>query len=228
MRSARKLLVPTAAAAALFAVSGCSDEEPAKEKPTPRSSPSQLAQYTAAPDTATATESPTKDAPTKCVKTAGMNVKQLTEYLKELPSSSGAYQSRGLTLDSDGLNFTPDPTQRPCKAVKVKLARYWVDLKQTREETAVSPARFEYEYTLIDVASHKAGPRDGRVPDSAPPAGSDCQGSVSVVYLGDDIPLRSLPSDLELTDTTAPAPVEVNEDGVLSAVYVSPVSVVSC
>ncbi|MFE7034833.1 hypothetical protein ACFU9Y_31455 [Streptomyces sp. NPDC057621] len=228
MRSARKLLVPAAAAAALFAVSGCSDDEPAKDKPAARSSPSELAQYTAAPDTAPATQSPTTDTSTKCVKTAGMNVGQLTQYLKELPNSSGAHQSQGLTLDSDGLNFTPDPTQRPCKAVKVKLARYWVDLKQTREETAVSPARFEYEYTLIDVTSHKAGPQNGRVPDSAPAAGSDCQGSVSVVYLGDDIPLRSLPSDLELTDTTAPVPVEVNEDGVLSAIYISPVSVVSC
>ncbi|MFD6287713.1 hypothetical protein [Streptomyces sp. NPDC060205] len=199
-----------------------------KDKPAARSSPSELAQYTAAPDTAGSAQSPTTDTPTKCVKTTGMSAEQLTKYLKELPNSSGAYRSRGLTLDSDGLNFTPDPTRRPCKAVKVKLARYWVDLKQTREESAVSPARFEYEYTLIDVTAHKAGPQNGRVPDSAPPAGSDCQGSVSVVYLGDDIPLRSLPSDLELTDTTAPVPVEVNEDGVLSALYVSPVSVVSC
>lgn len=49
-----------------------------------------------------------------------------------------------------------------------------------------------------------------------------------MLYLGEDIPLQSLPSDLELTDTTAPVPVEVAGDGVLSALYVSPISVVSC
>ncbi|MFJ1811416.1 MULTISPECIES: hypothetical protein [unclassified Streptomyces] len=157
-----------------------------------------------------------------------MSVAQLTGYLKELRSGSGEYQSRGLTLDSSGLNFTPEAIQRPCEAVTVKLARYWVDVEKTREATAVSPARYEYQYTLIGFTSHKAGPQDGRVPDTAPPGGSDCQGTVSVAYLGEDIPPQSLPDDLELIDTTAPLPVEVDGDGVLSAMYVSPIDVESC
>lgn len=98
-----------------------------------------------------------------------MSVKQLTDYLKNLRSASGEYQTRGLTLDSSGLNFIPEAIQRPCEAVTVKLARYWVDVKKKREATAVSPARYEYQYTLIDVTAHKAGPQDGRVPDTAPP-----------------------------------------------------------
>ncbi|WP_307022085.1 hypothetical protein [Streptomyces canus] len=157
-----------------------------------------------------------------------MSVEELTDYLKELPSSSGAYQSRGLTLDSSGLNFTPEEIQRPCKAVKVKFARYWVEVEKTREETTVTPAHYEYQYTPISVVSVKVGPRDGRVPDTAPPGGSDCQGSLSVVYVGEDIPQSRLPFDLELTYATAPAPIEVAGDGVLSALYVSPMSVVSC
>ncbi|MFE1800668.1 hypothetical protein ACFW9L_31525 [Streptomyces sp. NPDC059517] len=225
MRSASKLLIPVAAVAVLLAVSGCSEDE----KPTAaKASPSELARYTAAPGSATPTDSPTTAASTKCVKTAGMSVKQLTGYLGELRSNSGAYRSRGLTLDSSGLNFTPEAVQRPCEAVKVKLAHYWVDVEKTRDETAVTPARYEYGYTLIDTASYKAGPKDGRVPDTAPPGGNGCQGTVSVTYLGEDIPPESLPNDLELTGTTAPVPVEVNGDGVLSAIYISPVDVESC
>lgn len=49
-----------------------------------------------------------------------------------------------------------------------------------------------------------------------------------MVYLGEDIPQRYLPSDLELTDSTAPVPIEVAGAGVLSALYVSPISLVSC
>lgn len=49
-----------------------------------------------------------------------------------------------------------------------------------------------------------------------------------MAYLGEDIPLGSLPYDLELSDTTAAVPVEVDGDGVLSAIYVSPVGVESC
>ncbi|WP_405963950.1 hypothetical protein OG713_22895 [Streptomyces sp. NBC_00723] len=224
MGSKGKFLIPAAAVAVLLAVSGCSSQD----EPAAEASPSELAHYTAAPGPATPTQSPTTAAPAKCVKTSGMSVVQLTDYLKELRSGSGEYQSRGLTLDSSGLNFAPEATQRPCEAVTVKLARYWVDVKKTREETAVSPARYEYDYTLINVTSHKAGPKDGRVPETAPPGGADCQGTVSVAYLGEDIPLKSLPYDLELNDTTAAVPVEVDGDGVLSAIYVSPVGVESC
>ncbi|MGW0569626.1 hypothetical protein [Streptomyces tauricus] len=224
MRSAGKLSVPIAAVAALLAVSGCSEGKPAAAP----ASPSELARYTAAPGSAAPTQSPATAAPAKCVKTAGMSAKQLTGYLGELRSSGGAYQSKGLTLDSSGLNFTPEAVQRPCEAVKVKLAHYWVDVEKTRDATAVTPARYEYGYTLIDATSYKAGPQDGRVPDTAPPGGNGCQGTVSVVYLGEDIPVGSLPYDLELTGTTAPVPVEVNEDGVLSAIYISPVDVESC
>jgi hypothetical protein len=229
MGSARAFSVPAAAVAALLAVSGCSDDKPtAQASPSKKASPSELAHYTAAPDPTTPTQSPTTAAPTKCVKTTGMSVEKLTTYLKELPNTSGAYQSKGLTLDSSGVNFTPEAIQRPCKAVTVKLARYWVEFEKTREASVVSPAFYEYQYTPISVTSLKAGPQDGRVPDTAPPAGSDCQGSLSVVYLGEDIPPRDLPSDLELTDTTAPVPIDVIGDGVLSALYVPPISLVSC
>lgn len=223
MRNASKFLIPAVAVAALLTLSGCSEDKPAAE-----ASPSELAHYTAAPGPATPTQSPTTTAPAECVKTTGMSVGQLTDYLRELRSGSGEYQSRGLSLDSSGLNFVPEAIQRPCEAVTVKLARFWVDVEKSREETAVSPARYEYQYTPISVTSHKAGPQDGRVPDTAPPGGADCQGTVSVAYLGEDIPLTSLPYDLELTDTTAPVPVEVDGDGVLSAIYVSPVGVESC
>jgi len=223
MGSARKFFIPAAAVAALLTISGCSEDKPAAQ-----ASPSELALYTAAPGPATPTQSPTAAVPAECVKTTGMSVEQLTDYLRKLRSSGGEYQSRGLTLDSSGLNFTPEAIQRPCEAVTVKLAHYWVDVEKTREATAVSPARYEYRYTLISITSHKAGPQDGRVPDTAPPGGTDCRGTVSVVYLGEDIPLRSLPYNLELIDTTAPLPVEVDGDGVLSAIYVSPVGVESC
>ncbi|MEW2051898.1 hypothetical protein [Streptomyces sp. NPDC005476] len=222
MGSARTFVISAAAAALLLTVSGCSEDEPAAE-----ASPSELAHYTAAPGSATPTESPATGA-TACVKTKGMSVEQLTDYLKNLRSGSGEYRSKGLTLDSSGLNFTPEAIQRPCEAVTVKLAHYWVDVEKARDATAVSAARYEYHYTLFNVTAYKAGPQDGRVADTAPPGGNGCQGTVSVVYLGQDIPLRSLPYDLELTDTTAPVPVDVDGDGVLSAIYVSPVDVESC
>ncbi|POX44462.1 hypothetical protein C3489_36390 [Streptomyces sp. Ru71] len=157
-----------------------------------------------------------------------MNAEQLTQYLKNLRSGSGAYQSKALTLDSSGLNFAPEAIQRPCEAVTVKLARYWVDIKKTRDATQFGPASYEFRYTPIGVSSHKAGPKDGRVPDTAPPAGSVCRGTVSVVYVGDDIPSQALPYSLELIDTTAPYPIKVDGDGVLSAIYVAPGSVESC
>ncbi|WP_406004802.1 hypothetical protein OG440_00425 [Streptomyces sp. NBC_00637] len=221
MGRARTFLISAAAVAALITVSGCSEDEPAAE-----ASPSELAHYTAAPGPDTPAQSPT--ATPECVKTAGMSVAQLTDYLKNLRSAGGEYRSSGLTLDSSGLNFTPEAIQRPCTAVTVKLAHYWVDVEQTREATAVNAARYEYQYTLFEASTRKAGPQDGRVPDTAPPGGNGCQGTVSVVYLGKDIPLSSLPNDLELTGTTAPVPVEVDGDGVLSAIYVSPVDVESC
>ncbi|NEA68760.1 hypothetical protein [Streptomyces sp. SID12488] len=224
MGNTRKFFIPAAAVAALLTVSGCSEDKPAAAQ----ASPSELAHYTAAPGPATPTQSPRTAAPAECVKTTGMNVERLTGYLRELRSGSGEYRSKGLTLDSSGLNFTPEAIQRPCEAVTVKLAHYWVDVEKTREATVVNPARYEYRYTLIGVTSHKAGPQDGRVPDTAPPESSACRGTVSVVYLGGDIPLRSLPDDLELIDTTAPFPVQVDGDGVLSAIYVSPALVESC
>ncbi|MGW7202572.1 hypothetical protein [Streptomyces sp. NPDC054837] len=227
MGSARTFFVPAVAVTALLSASGCSEDKPTAQA-TRTASPSELARYTAAPDPTTPEPSPTTTAPTECVKTTGMSVEELTDYLKELPSSSGAYQSRGLSLDSSGLNFTPEAIQRPCKAVTVKLARYWVEVEKTREETAVTPARYEYQYAPISVTSVKAGPRDGRIPDTAPPGGTDCQGSLSVVYVGEDIPQSQLPFDLELTYATAPAPIDVAGDGVLSALYVSPISVESC
>ncbi|MFD3547366.1 hypothetical protein ACFWUW_17495 [Streptomyces sp. NPDC058655] len=207
--------------AALLAVSGCSGGgEPAAQVPSP--SPSGLVHYTPATGSAAPAASPPPTAPKECVQTAGMSVGQLTGYLKELRSTSGNYQTKGLTLDSSGLNFTPEDIKRPCEAVSVKLAHYWVELKKTREADVISGARYEYSYTLIGIASHAAGPQDGRVPDTAPPGPSACRGTVSVTYLGEDLPLRALPYDLKLVDATAPVPVEVDGDGVLSAIYVSP------
>ncbi|QES50095.1 hypothetical protein DEJ50_21960 [Streptomyces venezuelae] len=66
------------------------------------------------------------------------------------------------------------------------------------------------------------------MPDTAPPGPSACRGTVSVAFLGEDVPLRALPYDLKPADTTAPAPVEVAGDGVLSAIYVSPPHPDSC
>ncbi|MFE2849854.1 hypothetical protein ACFXJO_01800 [Streptomyces lavendulae] len=228
MHRARALSVlPATVVAALLAVSGCSGGgKPAAQGPAP--SPSGLVHYAPATGSAAPAASPQPTAPKECVPTAGMSVEQLTGYLKELRSSSGDYQTRGLTLDSSGLNFTPEDIKRPCEAVTVKLAHYWVDLKKTHEATPVTGARYEYSYTLIGTASHTAGPQDGRVPDTAPPGPSACRGTVSVTYLGEDIPLRSLPYDLKLVDTTAPVPVKVNGDGVLSAIYVSPPHPDSC
>lgn len=223
MGSASRLAGTAATLTVLLALSGCSQDEPAAQ-----ASPSGLVEYTAAPDPTTPAQSPTSAAPTQCVKTTGMNAEQLTEYLKNLRSGGGEYQSKGLTLDASGLNFTPEAVQRPCEAVTVKLARYWVDIKKTRDATTFGPARYEYRYTLIGVSTHKAGPKDGRVPGTAPPTGTVCRGTVSVVYRGKDIPLDALPYSLELIDTTAPYPVKVDGDGVLSAIYIAPGSVESC
>lgn len=226
-RARAPFVLPATLVAALLAVSGCSGGgEPAAQAPAP--TPSGLVHYTPATGSASPAATPQPTAPKECVQTAGMSVEQLTGYLKELRSTSGNYQTKGLTLDSSGLNFTPEDTKRPCEAVPVKLAHYWVDLKKTHEANVVSGARYEYSYTLIGTASHSAGPQDGRVPATAPPGPSACRGTVSVAYLGEDIPLRALPYDLKLVDTTAPVPVKVNGDGVLSAIYVSPPHPDSC
>lgn len=227
MHRARALFVlPATLVAALLAVSGCSEAgKPAAQVPAP--TPSGLVHYTPATGSA-APSSPLPTALKECAQTAGMSVEQLTGYLKELRSTSGDYQTKGLTLDSSGMNFTPEDIKRPCEAVPVKLAHYWVDLKKTHEANVISGARYEYSYTLIGITSHAAGPQDGRVPNTAPPGPSACRGTVSVIYLGQDLPLRALPYDLKLVDTTAPVPVKVDGDGVLSAIYVSPPHPDSC
>ncbi|WP_331728502.1 hypothetical protein [Streptomyces sp. NBC_00158] len=223
MHRARALFVlPAGLVAVLAALSGCSGGGGGAAARVPAPTPSGLAHYTPATGSAAPAASPSSTAPKECVRTAGMVVEQLTGYLKELRSTSGGYQTKGLTLDSSGLNFTPEDIRRPCEAVAVKLAHYWVDLKKTREANVVSGARYEYSYTLIGAASHAAGPQDGRVPETAPPGPSACRGTVSVAYLGEDLSLRDLPYDLKLLDTTAPVPVTVSGDGVLSAIYVSP------
>ncbi|MGE7386509.1 hypothetical protein ACQKM2_13635 [Streptomyces sp. NPDC004126] len=228
MHRARALFVlPATLVAALSALSGCSGGgETSARGPAP--TPSGLAHYTPATGSPAPGASPSSTAPKECVRTAGMSVEQLTGYLKELRSASGGYQTKGLTLDSSGLNFTPEDIKRPCEAVAVKLAHYWVDLKKTHEANVVSGARYEYSYTLVGTASHPAGPQDGRIPDTAPPGASACRGTVSVAYLGEDLPLQALPYDLKLADTTAPVPVTVNGAGVLSAIYVSPPHPDSC
>ncbi|MFE1808973.1 hypothetical protein [Streptomyces sp. NPDC059533] len=228
MHRARAPFAPPATlVAALLAVSGCSGGGDTAAR-TPSPTPSGLVHYTPATGSAAPAASPPPTTPKECVQTAGMSVEQLTDYLKQLRSTSGNYQSKGLTLDSSGLNFTPEDIKRPCEAVTVKLAHYWVDLKKTHEANVVSGARYEYSYALIGAASHPAGPQDGRVPDTAPPGSSACRGTISVAYLGEDIPLRSLPYDLKLVDGTAPVPVTVVGDGVLSAIYVSPPHPDSC
>lgn len=226
-RARASSVVPATFVAVLLAVSGCSGGgEPAAKAPAP--SPSGLVHYAPATGSAAPAASALPTAPKECVKTAGMSVEQLTGYLKELRSASGDYQTKGLMLDSSGLNFTPEDIKRPCESVPVKLAHYWVDLKKTHEANVVSGARYEYSYTLVGIASHAVGPQDGRVPDTAPPGPSVCRGTLSVSYLGEDLPLKALPYDLKLVDTTAPGPVTVQGDGVLSAIYVSPPHPDSC
>ncbi|RSS40769.1 hypothetical protein EF912_32030 [Streptomyces sp. WAC07061] len=226
-RARAPFVLPATLVAVLSAVSGCSGGG-GTAAPVASPSPSGLVHYAPATGSAAPAASPSPTAPKECVRTAGMSVEQLTGYLKELRSTSGDYQTKGLTLDSSGLNFTPEDIKRPCEAVTVKLTHYWVDLKKTREANAVNGARYEYAYTQIGTASHAAGPQDGRVPDTAPPGSSACRGTVSVAHLGEEPPLRSLPYDLKLMDTPAPVPVTVSGDGVLSAIYVSPPHPESC
>ncbi|MEV8533087.1 hypothetical protein [Streptomyces sp. NPDC051211] len=226
MRRLRGLAAP-ALAVALFGLAGCSDPAPAAAgSPATRagtSSPPPTA-IPSPPPTPTPTPTPTTVAPTpECVNTGAMDEGKLAGYLTRLKSSSGSYGSRGLTIDDDGLRFRPDPTERPCSAVKVKLTRFWVDITRGR----TSAERFAFDYKPIDSTAVPVGPADGTAAGSVPPDSEACRGSLSVVHLGPALTEEQLPYSLEMPTVFTPEgrgamDVKVKADLSVAATFIPP------
>ncbi|MGW7100111.1 hypothetical protein [Streptomyces sp. NPDC054838] len=159
-----------------------------------------------------------------------MDQDKLTSYLGRLKSSSGSYGSKALKIDGAGLDFAPDPTERPCSAVKVTLSRFWVDLTPGGTTSGL-PARpspdQKFRYVLMDRPVLTVGPADGIVPGSVPPQSSACRGSLSIVHTGPDITEADLPADLQMPTSYTEAgrgamDVKVKSDRALAATFVPP------
>ncbi|WP_411102933.1 hypothetical protein [Streptomyces sp. cmx-4-9] len=224
----------TALGAALIALAGCSGgAEPAAAG---KASPS-----TGSPPPAT-TPAPAPPAPTSaqpaapCVDTSGMGPQELGTYLARLKSGSGSYGSKALKIDGDGLDFSPESSERPCAAVKLTLSRYWVDVDRSGASSGPprpSPAATEFRYVFLDRPVLTVGPADGIVEGSVPPQSAACRGSLSVVHTGADITEAELPGDLTMPTSFTSAgrgamDVKVTAERVLAATFVPPSAPSGC
>ncbi|MER5730673.1 hypothetical protein ABT084_20470 [Streptomyces sp. NPDC002138] len=243
------LALPTAAL--LLAVAGCSGggvtASPTASRATGTAS---------APPTTPAAPTPSAPAPgpaspsaapsAQCVDTGAMDPDKLTVYLGRLKSSSGSYGSRALKIDGSGLSFDPDPTERPCSAVKVTLSRFWVDITPAGRTPGL-PARpspppgqsarptppQKFQYALMDRPVLTVGPAAGIVDGSVPPQSSACRGSLSVVHTGADISEADLPADLQMPTSYTEAgrgamDVKLKSDRALAATFVPPSAPSGC
>ncbi|MFG2616872.1 hypothetical protein ACGFXC_04555 [Streptomyces sp. NPDC048507] len=232
----RGLAVAVPAAALLLAVAGCSDGASPAASPARPSTPSTPAApaASAAPATPPApAPGPASAAPSaQCVDTGAMDQEKLTTYLARLKSSGGSYGSKALKIDGDGLDFDPDPTERPCSAVQVTLSRFWVDITPGAAVAAPVPRPSSsrdqrFHYVPMDRPVLTVGPAEGIVDGSVPPQSSACRGSLSVVHTGAGLTEQDLPVDLEMPTSYTEAgrgamDVKVTSDRVLAATFVPP------
>ncbi|MGV9268219.1 hypothetical protein ACWDRR_26550 [Kitasatospora sp. NPDC003701] len=165
-----------------------------------------------------------------CFNTTMVGDTTVRRYLANLPGVDRTL-TPGLVMDLDGLRLKTDTHERPCQAVPVKISRFSVQVSHTGPATARRPV---LSYTALGTLGVTIGPADGTAEGSAPPATAPCTGVLSVVHLGEPVPVAKLPDKL-LISTPDPAgakpfsqSVTVTGDYVVTAGLTLPGDIASC
>ncbi|WP_328298124.1 hypothetical protein OG389_10075 [Streptomyces sp. NBC_00435] len=233
MRRLRVFAVPFLTLPALV-LAGCSGSGSGlgslrSAPPSASTSPSASASPSPSPLPTPAPSPPPSPAPTTpCTVTAGLDTKGMTGYLKGLRSSErpAPSDSSALFMVDNGVWLGLRDSQRPCGPVPVKLSHFRVDMTKSS-----SSAGYKFTYAPIDTLTLAVGPGDGLVRGSVPPPPSGCGGTLSVLYVGQDLAQNELPEHLSLpgTDSTLDwTLVDVSADRVLDAVFKPPPGAKSC
>ncbi|MCX4525368.1 MULTISPECIES: hypothetical protein [unclassified Streptomyces] len=228
MRRLRGLIVPFLTLPVL-ALAGCGGAGQVRTAPSAPASPSPVSP---SPDPAPASSPPPAPSPGStrnrlCVPTTGMTTADRLAYFKDLSDSDHGASPAFFMTDS-GVYLLAKETQRPCEAVRFQLS--WFRVEMTRAG-AGSTARYSFTYAPIESTTLSAGPRDGRVVGSVPPPPKGCSGTLSVVYVGEEITEEDLPEGLNMPSASSTLDwtlVELDAERVLSAVFKPPAGASSC
>ncbi|MFG2709643.1 hypothetical protein ACGFX2_03680 [Streptomyces goshikiensis] len=220
MRRLPGLIVPLLTVPVL-ALAGCGGAGQVRTAPSASASPSPLSP---SPDPA---PSPSPSSPRNrlCVPTTYMTTAGRLAYLKDLSDSAHGASPAFFMTDS-GVYLLAKETQRPCEAVRFQLS--WFRVEMTRAGSG-STARYSFTYAPIESTTLSAGPRDGRVVGSVPPPPKGCSGTLSVVYVGEEITEDDLPDGLNMPSGSLDwTLVSLDADRALSAVFKPPAGASSC
>ncbi|GAA3107157.1 hypothetical protein GCM10020254_61330 [Streptomyces goshikiensis] len=162
MRRLPGLIVPLLTVP-LLALAGCGGG--GQTRTAPPSVPASPSPLSPSPDPAPS-PSPSSTRNRLCVPTTDMTTAERLAYFKDLSDSSHGASPAFFMTDS-GVYLLAKETQRPCEAVRFQLS--WFRVEMTRAGSG-SSARYSFTYAPIESTTLSAGPRDGRVVGSVPPA----------------------------------------------------------
>ncbi|GHD69213.1 hypothetical protein OHU17_26260 [Streptomyces goshikiensis] len=225
MRRLPGLIVPLLTVP-LLALAGCGGG--GQTRTAPPSVPASPSPLSPSPDPAPSpspSPSPSSTRNGLCVPTMYMSTAGRLAYLKDLSDSSHGASPAFFMTDS-GVYLLAKETQRPCEAVPFQLS--WFRVEMTRAGSG-SSARYSFTYAPIESTTLSAGPRDGRVVGSVPPPPKGCSGTLSVLYVGEEITEDDLPDGLNMPGGSLDwSLVTLDADRALSAVFKPPAGASSC
>lgn len=223
MRRLRVLVVPFLTVPALV-LAGCGGQGSPRSLPSDPLVPGPATSSAAAP-TPTPTPTPTPSPTPTCTVTSGMGPDEKAAYLKALRSKDRPDYS-ALFMTDTGVYLSLKDGKRPCEAVEVKVGHFRVDMTR-----ATSKPGYSYSYKPINTVIVKVGPRDGLAPGSVPPPPEGCGGTLSVLYVGDEITEDDLPDGLRLPSADSSIDwtlVVLSADRALDGVFQPPAGVRNC
>ncbi|MFJ1867374.1 hypothetical protein ACIOD1_22420 [Streptomyces sp. NPDC088097] len=143
---------------------------------------------------------------------------------------------RTLYLKPEGVFFGIRTLQRPCEPQEVAVTRFRVvtraEVQKDRKTGQTYDLSFAYE--ALGVRKFTVGAGDGLVGDSRPPAPTACEGTLSVLHLGDEIKKGALPEQLDFRHSGSTSAdggatsVKVAGDLVLDAQFLPPTAPDTC
>ncbi|MER6521491.1 hypothetical protein ACFWHQ_33795 [Streptomyces sp. NPDC060334] len=227
MRRLRVLVVAFLTVPAL-ALAGCGGHGSPRSLPSDPLVPSTTTSSAAAPTptpSPTPTPTPTPSPTPTCTVTSGMGPDEKADYLKALRSKDRPDYS-ALFMTDTGVYLSLKDGKRPCEAVEVKISHFRVDMTR-----ATSKPGYSHSYKPINTVVVKVGPRDGFAPGSVPPPPQGCGGTLSVLYVGDEITEDDLPDELRLPSADSSIDwtlVVLTADRALDGVFQPPAGVRDC
>ncbi|WP_330328551.1 hypothetical protein OHS33_01555 [Streptomyces sp. NBC_00536] len=167
----------------------------------------------------------------RCTPTASLDTAALGAYIRGLRASDRAQSSySALFMVDTGVYLRLKDAVRPCEPLRLKLTHFRVHIAKATPGSTTA-AGFSFTYAPIETLTVSAGPGDGFAEGSKPPATEKCGGTLSVVYLGEEVTERELPSQLQFpkTDSTLDWTLaDVSAERVLDAVFKPPPEARSC